>query len=73
MTDLTSNKTGLVTGGTGFMATWCIVDLIQRGFNVRTTVRNQSRGSSGSVCRWCFDDRLTFFGADLTKDEGFLN
>ena len=36
-------KTVLVTGGTGFLAGWCIVQLLQRGYRVRTTVRNASR------------------------------
>jgi nucleoside-diphosphate-sugar epimerase len=67
-------ETVLVTGGTGFIAGWCIVELLQRGYAVRTTVRNPSRedavraavtsgGASG--------DLLTFFTADLTADEGW--
>ena len=36
-------KTVLVTGGSGFLAGWCIVDLLGRGYRVRTTVRNPSR------------------------------
>ena len=35
--------TVLVTGGTGFIAGWCIVELLQRGYVVRTTVRSLSK------------------------------
>lgn len=33
----------LVTGGTGFLAGWTIAELLNRGHNVRTTVRSLSR------------------------------
>jgi uncharacterized protein YbjT (DUF2867 family) len=36
-------ETALVTGGTGFIARWCIVELLQRGYRVRTTVPSPSR------------------------------
>jgi dihydroflavonol-4-reductase len=36
-------KTVLVTGGSGYLAGWCIVELLRRGYGVRTTVRNASR------------------------------
>ena len=36
-------KTVLVTGGSGFLAGWCIVQLLQGGYRVRTTIRNASR------------------------------
>ncbi|MFJ2829616.1 hypothetical protein ACIPC1_18990 [Streptomyces sp. NPDC087263] len=32
-----------MTGGTGFVAGWCIVELLQQGYDVRTTVRGSSR------------------------------
>ena len=32
------SETVLVTGGTGYIAGWCIVKLLERGFDVRTTV-----------------------------------
>lgn len=67
-------KTVLVTGGTGFVAGWCIVELLQRGYAVRTTVRSPSkepavRAAVASVVEP--GDRLTFVVADLTKDEGW--
>jgi dihydroflavonol-4-reductase len=36
-------ETVLVTGGTGFIAGWCIVELLRRGYRVRTTVRDRSK------------------------------
>src|SRR5919106_170176 len=36
-------KTVLVTGGTGYLAGWCIVELLRRGYRVRTTIRNPAR------------------------------
>src|SRR5260370_1202642 len=36
-------QTVLVTGGTGFIAGWCIVELLRRGYAVRTTVRSLSK------------------------------
>ncbi|MCU1361018.1 MAG: aldehyde reductase [Ilumatobacteraceae bacterium] len=34
------SETVLVTGGTGFIGQWCIVELLQRGYQVRTTLRS---------------------------------
>jgi nucleoside-diphosphate-sugar epimerase len=40
--------TVLVTGGSRFIAGWCIVELLERGFDVRTTVRSpRSRTECG--------------------------
>jgi dihydroflavonol-4-reductase len=36
-------KTVLVTGGSGYLAGWCIIGLLERGYRVRTTIRNPSR------------------------------
>ncbi len=66
--------TVLVTGGTGFVAGWCIVELLQRGYTVRTTVRSLSKepGVRATVASPAGSgDLLTFFPADLTKDEGW--
>lgn len=40
----TDGQTVLVTGGTGFLARWCIVELIRRGYQVRTTIRDRTQG-----------------------------
>lgn len=64
----------LVTGGTGYIAGWCIVALLQRGFTVRTTVRNLAKEQAvRRAIATVIDptDRLTFYAADLTSDEGW--
>jgi nucleoside-diphosphate-sugar epimerase len=67
-------ETVLVTGGSGFVAGWCIALLLQRGYLVRTTLRSLSkepavRASIASAAD--STDRLSFLAADLTKDEGW--
>src|SRR5437588_7155222 len=39
----TKKRCVLVTGGSGYLASWTIVDLLRRGYDVRTTVRSLSR------------------------------
>ena len=36
-------KTVLVTGGSGYLGGWCIVELLRAATGVRTTVRNPAR------------------------------
>ncbi len=36
-------RTALVTGGTGFLGGWCIATLLDRGYRVRTTIRDLAR------------------------------
>ena len=38
----------LVTGGSGFVASYCILQLLAEGHTVRTTVRNLKRESDES-------------------------
>lgn len=68
----------LVTGGSGFVASRCIIDLLCAGYTVRTTIRSSSNSlaiqeilrSSESVETTSLS-RLSFVVADLTKDEGW--
>jgi nucleoside-diphosphate-sugar epimerase len=67
-------ETVLVTGGSGFVASWCIVELLKRGYEVRTTVRNLSKESAVRAAVESAagaSERLRFFVADLTDDEGW--
>ncbi len=67
-------ETVLVTGGTGYVAGWCIVELLRRGYQVRTTVRNLSKEKvvrSAVGAQIDSKDRLTFYAADLTEDQGW--
>lgn len=67
-------QTVLVTGGSGFLGGWCVIELLRRGYTVRTTVRSlsrepQVRAAVGSEVDP--RDRLTALAADLTGDEGW--
>ena len=68
-------STILVTGGSGFIGTHCIVQLLVAGHQVRTTVRRLRR--EGDVRAMLKeggaepDDRLTFLEADLERDAGW--
>jgi nucleoside-diphosphate-sugar epimerase len=68
------DKTVLVTGGTGFIAGWCIVLLLREGWRVRTTVRDLAREPAlrkSIASQVDAGDRLSFAVADLTRDEGW--
>lgn len=67
-------ETILVTGGSGYVAGWVIVELLKRGYQVRATVRNSAKeaGVQAAVAKGgAATDRLNFVIADLTKDEGW--
>src|SRR4051794_29584202 len=70
-----SDGTVLVTGGTGFLGGWCIVSLLERGYDVRTTVRDLAREgavrNSVSAPGAEADSRLPVLAADLSSDEGW--
>ena len=65
----------LVTGGSGFIATHCILQLLAAGHEVRTTVRNLNRESDVRDLLKAGGaepgDRLSFFAADLESDAGW--
>ena len=68
-------STVLVTGGTGFIAAHCILQLLEAGFEVRTTVRDLKRQADVramlKVGGRDIEDRLSFFAADLERDAGW--
>ncbi len=70
-----STTTVLVTGGSGFIGSHTILQLLAAGHRVRTTVRNLQREDDvramlrrGGVAPV---ERLSFIGADLEKDMGW--
>jgi nucleoside-diphosphate-sugar epimerase len=70
-------STVLVTGGSGFIGSHCILQLLATGHIVRTTVRNLAR--EADVCAMLKQggvepgSRLSFFAADLQADAGWTN
>ena len=72
MADANSEKLVLVTGGTGFVGLHCVLQLLQAGYRVKTTLRSlrrkdevvaalQKNGVAGV-------ENLSFVEADLTAD-----
>lgn len=67
------SETVLVTGGSGFVASWCIVDLLKRGYEVRTTVRSLAKEVAvrAAVAAEVDTGHLSFSIADLNSDAGW--
>jgi nucleoside-diphosphate-sugar epimerase len=65
----------LVTGGSGFVAAHCILQLLASGYRVRTTLRTLRREAEVldmlRVGGTEPGDRLSFMAADLTADAGW--
>ncbi len=69
-----AEQTVLVTGGSGFLGGWCLVEALQRGYRVRTTVRDLAREEevrAGVGAQVEVGDRLTVLAADLTSEDGW--
>lgn len=67
-------ETVLVTGGSGYIGGWCVVELLRRGYVVRTTVRSLAREPAvraAIAAEVDPGDRLRFFAAELTEDAGW--
>jgi len=70
-----ANETVLVTGGSGFIAVYCILQLLAEGYTVRTTVRSDAKEQlTRDMIRAAGvdpGDRLSFVRADLASDAGW--
>jgi len=68
------SQTVLVTGGTGFVGGWAIVELLRQGWDVRTTVRSLAREPAlrAAIHRQVDPgERLQVVAADLNADTGW--
>ena len=64
----------LVTGGTGYLASWIIKQLLDEGLNVRATVRNKSNTEKNEHLMKLGDQgkgTLELYEADLLKEGSF--
>lgn len=69
---MTTNITVLVTGGSGYVGLQCILQLLQEGYTVKTTVRSLTKKEeifkilkNAGISSF---EKLSFFEADLTQD-----
>jgi nucleoside-diphosphate-sugar epimerase len=71
-----NDKCVLVTGGSGFIGSHCVLALLNAGYRVRTTVRSLEReaGVRAMLKEGGAEpgDRLSFVVADLEKETGWL-
>jgi nucleoside-diphosphate-sugar epimerase len=67
-----SGESVLVTGGSGFIGSYCILDLLRAGFSVRTTVRSPDREATVRELLGAESaEALSFATADLMIDAGW--
>lgn len=67
-------ETVLITGGSGFLGSRCVIEALRRGYRVRTTVRSLDREPQvrAAISKEIDPgDRLSFAAADLNSDEGW--
>jgi nucleoside-diphosphate-sugar epimerase len=75
MENLQTNKTVLVTGGTGFLGVHTVLQLLQQGYEVKTTLRSLTKKDAilkaleeGGITDF---SNLSFIEADLTSDNNW--
>jgi nucleoside-diphosphate-sugar epimerase len=67
-----SGESVLVTGGSGFIGSYCILDLLRAGYRVRTTVRSPEREATVRELLGAESaEALSFVTADLMADAGW--
>jgi dihydroflavonol-4-reductase len=71
---MSGKGTVLVTGGSGFIGSWCVIELLRQGYDVRTTLRSLGRESATRAAigkQVDTQNRLRFYAAELTADAGW--
>ncbi|KRN28881.1 dehydrogenase [Lactobacillus selangorensis] len=71
-------KTVVVTGGSGFVAGWVIVAFLKKGYAVKTSLRNLKKADRvkqeiGTQVLPAQLNKLSFFAADLTSEDGWAD
>ena len=72
-----SREVVLITGGSGFLGSYCILEALREGYDVRTTVRDLKRADevrrmlhAGGADKVAVD-AVEFFAANLMSDDGW--
>jgi nucleoside-diphosphate-sugar epimerase len=71
---MNGDQTVLVTGGSGFLGGWCVVEALRRGYRVRATLRDLAREDevrANVAGETEAGDRLELVQTDLMGDEGW--
>jgi dihydroflavonol-4-reductase len=68
----------LVTGGSGFIGSYCVMECLKKGYTVKATLRDMKKEQ---MCRQSLkkagidenlQNKLSFFFADLVHDDGWF-
>ncbi|KAB2044236.1 hypothetical protein ES319_D01G075000v1 [Gossypium barbadense] len=69
-TEVVASPTCCVTGATGYIGSWLVKLLLERGYKVHATVRNPEKALH-LLQLWNGGDRLRLFKADLLEEGSF--
>ena len=76
MENLKGTETVLVTGGSGFIASYCIIALLRKGYKVKASLRSLNRVADVkqmlTVAGIRDFDNLSFVQADLSQESGWM-
>ncbi|XP_010433391.1 PREDICTED: dihydroflavonol 4-reductase-like [Camelina sativa] len=70
MMEESKTKTYCVTGASGYIGSWLVKSLLERGYTVHATLRDLAK-SQYFISKWKENERLRLFRADLQDDGSF--